>query len=79
MDNLVNYMDQDYSILLEAVRCLPMPSSDRDAVTQIISQQCHKIKVTISYSIMFSTIVLFIHLTKKFYSFLKDFLSQLLF
>jgi len=44
MDNLVNYMDQDYSILLEAVKCLPMPSSDRDAVTQIISQQCHKIK-----------------------------------
>nr|CAG4642417.1 EOG090X03TW [Evadne anonyx] len=44
MDNLVNFMDQDYSVLLQSVRCLPMPSSDRDAVTQTISQQCNKIK-----------------------------------
>jgi len=56
MDNLVNYMDQDYSILLEAVRCLPMPSSDRDAVTQIISQQCHKIKVNIVHSFTLYTL-----------------------
>ena len=45
MDNLVNYMDNDYSVLLCAVKCLPMPSSDRDAVTQTIHQQCSKIKV----------------------------------
>nr|CAG4641586.1 EOG090X03TW [Eurycercus lamellatus] len=44
MDNLVNYMDNDYSVLLGAVKCLPMPSSDRDAVTQTIHQQCSKIK-----------------------------------
>ncbi len=46
MDNLVNYMDNDYSVLLGAVKCLPMPSSDRDAVTQTIHQQCSKIKVS---------------------------------
>ena len=45
MDNLVNYMDQDFSVLLGAVKCLPMPSTDRDAVTQTICQQCVKIKV----------------------------------
>nr|CAG4650865.1 EOG090X03TW [Simocephalus serrulatus] len=44
MDNLVNYMDNDYSVLLGAVKCLPMPSCDRDAVTQTIHQQCSKIK-----------------------------------
>lgn len=47
MDNLVNYMDNDFSILLGAVKCLPMPSSDRDAVTQTIHQQCSKIKVNL--------------------------------
>ena len=45
MDNLVNYMDTDFSVLLGAVKCLPMPSCDRDAVTQTIHQQCSKIKV----------------------------------
>nr|CAG4639913.1 EOG090X03TW [Daphnia pulex] len=44
MDNLVNYMDTDFSVLLGAVKCLPMPSCDRDAVTQTIHQQCSKIK-----------------------------------
>ncbi|KAI9559059.1 Vacuolar fusion protein MON1-like protein A [Daphnia sinensis] len=44
MDNLVNYMDNDFSVLLGAVKCLPMPASDRDAVTQTIHQQCNKIK-----------------------------------
>jgi len=44
MDNLVNYMDHDYSVLLEAIKCLPMPASDRDAVTQTIYQKCNKIK-----------------------------------
>ncbi|XP_057369536.1 protein SAND-like [Daphnia carinata] len=44
MDNLVNYMDNDFSVLLGAVKCLPMPASDRDAVTQTIHQQCHRIK-----------------------------------
>nr|CAG4646153.1 EOG090X03TW [Macrothrix elegans] len=44
MDNLVSYMANDYSILLGAVKCLPMPASDRDAVTQTIHQHCCKIK-----------------------------------
>jgi hypothetical protein len=47
MDNLVNYMDTDFSVLLGAVKCLPMPSCDRDAVTQTIHQQCSKIKVSL--------------------------------
>lgn len=47
MDNLVNYMDVDYSVLLGAVKCLPMPASERDAVTQTIHQQCSKIKVSL--------------------------------
>nr|CAG4643112.1 EOG090X03TW [Ilyocryptus agilis] len=44
LDNLVNYMDNDFSVLLGAVKCLPMPASDREAVTQTIQQQCSKIK-----------------------------------
>ena len=59
MDNLVNYMDNDYSVLLGAVKCLPMPASDRDAVTQTIHQQCSKIKVSESH---FNLLPTFIHL-----------------
>lgn len=56
MDNLVNYMDNDYSVLLGAVKCLPMPSCDRDAVTQTIHQQCSKIKVMVPLKQFFTHI-----------------------
>ena len=35
---------QDYSVLLGAVKCLPMALHDRDTVTQTIVQKCAKIK-----------------------------------
>lgn len=57
MDNLVNYMDNDFSVLLGAVKCLPMPASDRDAVTQTIHQQCNKIKVGAQLSIVSVTCI----------------------
>ena len=45
MDSILNYMDHDSSVLLGAIKCLPMPLHDRDTVTQTIMQQCSKIKV----------------------------------
>nr|CAG4647791.1 EOG090X03TW [Moina brachiata] len=52
LDNLGIYMDSDYSVLLGAVKCLPMLSSDRDSVTQTIHQQSSKVK-----SLLFAILV----------------------
>nr|CAG4638358.1 EOG090X03TW [Cyclestheria hislopi] len=44
MDSLVKYMNEDFSVLLGGIRCLPMLPQDREAVTQTIVHQCIKIK-----------------------------------
>lgn len=44
MDNLIDMMQVDAGFLLGAVRCLPLPGSVRDTITQSIVQHC-KVKV----------------------------------
>nr|CAG4651716.1 EOG090X03TW [Triops cancriformis] len=44
MDSLIDQFDQDPALVLGAVHCLPMGTSDRDAITQTIVKYCSKIK-----------------------------------
>lgn len=44
IDNLLDMMDSDPSFMLGAVRCLPLPGSIRDSITQAIIQACCKVK-----------------------------------
>ena len=68
MDSILNYMDHDYSVLLGAVKCLPMSLADRDTVTQTIIQQCSKIKVLALYLFFLSATASYCNNHLNFYS-----------
>nr|CAG4640753.1 EOG090X03TW [Eulimnadia texana] len=67
MDSLINYIDNDWSVMLGAVKFLPMASNDRDAISQTISQNCNKIKdVIFALLIGKSQLISFVRMKKHF-------------